>query len=254
MTSAQQQQDLPPGVKHYASRDECPPDIQKYWAQRHTLFSQYSSGVLLTDAAWYGVTPEPIATRIALDIATATPPSKKILIDAFAGVGGNTIAFAKSNRWLRVYAIEKDAATLACAKRNAEVYGVAGKITWFLGDCFELLRGELAELGSWSVVFGSPPWGGPTYTDSPVFDLGTMEPYSLGVLHGEFGRFASHYALYLPRTSDLNQLAEVARVNEGVQGGEELVVREEDKVAVEHYCIQGASKALVFYNGKFEWT
>lgn len=132
----------------------------RYFAQRHTLFSKYDEGVLLTDSAWFGVTPEPIATRIASDIASATPPEKKILIDVFAGAGGNTIAFAASGRWMRVYAIEKDEATLECAKRNAEVYGVSDKITWFLGDCFELLKGQLKELGKWSVIFGSPPWGG----------------------------------------------------------------------------------------------
>ncbi|KAI5291760.1 hypothetical protein KEM54_000552 [Ascosphaera aggregata] len=235
-------------VKHYASRQDCPTHLQKYFAQRYTLFSKYDSGVMLTDEAWYGVTPEPIATRIALDIASATPPSKKILIDAFAGVGGNTIAFAASGRWMRVYGIEKDEATLECAKRNAEVYGVSGKITWFLGDCFELLKkGQLKQLGDWSVVFASPPWGGPTYASSPVFDLSNMEPYTLQKLHDEFSVFTDYYALYLPRTSDLNQLAKVVPDRKSEQGAQV-------KVAVEHYCINGASKALVFYNGKFEWT
>ncbi|KAI5307333.1 hypothetical protein KEM56_007267 [Ascosphaera pollenicola] len=260
---------LPKGVKHYASRQECPDHLQKYYAQRHTLFSKYDDGVLLTDSAWYGVTPEPIATRIASDIATATPPEKKILIDAFAGAGGNTIAFAASGRWMRVYAIEKDEATLECAKKNAEVYGISDKIFWFLGDCFEVLKNQLKDLGQWSVVFGSPPWGGkntflllltiasflarltgvlgPTYTNSPVFDLSTMEPYSIQRLHDEFSRFTGDYALYLPRTSDLNQLAKFVSGKKNANG-------EQKKIAVEHYCINGASKALVFYNGRFEWT
>lgn len=82
------------------------------------------------------------------------------MVDAFAGAGGNTIAFAKSSRWKRVYAIEKDPAVLACAKHNAKIYGVEKKITWFEGDCFHILKNQLKELGPYSVLFASPPWGG----------------------------------------------------------------------------------------------
>lgn len=121
----------------------------------------------MTDDAWYGVSQERVAGKIASHLAVMTPAEKSILIDTFCGVGGNTIAFALSGRWKRVYAIEKDAATLECARRNAEIYGVHDKITWFLGDCFELLGtgdkavGGLRELVSeYGVIFGSPPWGG----------------------------------------------------------------------------------------------
>lgn len=87
------------------------------------------------------------------------------------GVGGNAIAFALSGRWKRVYAIEKDATTLACAKHNAEIYGVADRITWFHGDCFEVLgldeskkenavEALKAIATQYGVIFASPPWGG----------------------------------------------------------------------------------------------
>jgi hypothetical protein len=32
-----------------------------YWAQRYRIFSKYDEGVWLTDDAWFGVTPEPVA-------------------------------------------------------------------------------------------------------------------------------------------------------------------------------------------------
>lgn len=82
------------------------------------------------------------------------------MIDAFAGAGGNTIAFALTGRWKRVYAIEKDPAVLACARHNAEVYDVQNLISWYEGDCFELLQKELVQLGEYAVIFASPPWGG----------------------------------------------------------------------------------------------
>lgn len=99
-------------------------------------------------------------SKIAKHIAEAAPARKAILIDCFAGVGGNVIAFATSRRWKRIYAIEKDPAVLACAKHNAEIYGCQDKISWYEGDCFDILKRELADLGEYSVIFASPPWGG----------------------------------------------------------------------------------------------
>ena len=93
-------------------------------------------------------------------MADLAPPGHSILVDAFAGVGGNTIAFAKSGEWKRVYAVEKDPIVLQCARHNAKVYGVENKITWFEGDCFDILRRQLKDLGPYSVLFASPPWGG----------------------------------------------------------------------------------------------
>lgn len=93
-------------------------------------------------------------------MAEAAPQSKAILIDCFAGVGGNAIAFARSGKWKRVYAIEKDSKALACAKHNAQVYDVQDRISWYEGDCFRILQNELSELVPHSVLFASPPWGG----------------------------------------------------------------------------------------------
>ncbi|KAL8707479.1 MAG: hypothetical protein Q9220_007511 [cf. Caloplaca sp. 1 TL-2023] len=139
--------------KHYNDLQEVPQDCQN-------LFSKYDDGILMTDSAWFEVTPEPVANKIAETIADATPYSKSILIDCFSGVGGNTIAFAKSGRWKRIYAIEKDKNAIDCAKHNAELYGVGHKISWFHDDCFEVINNQLAPLGKHSVVFASPPWGG----------------------------------------------------------------------------------------------
>lgn len=178
-------------------------------------------------------------------MAEAAPPSKAILIDCFAGVGGNVIAFALSGRWKRVYAIEKDPRALACAKHNAQIYDVQDKISWYEGDCFSIIGNELADLGEHSVIFASPPWGGksdlaclqkfvtltivgPGYRSDTVFDLSKMQPYTLSELLEPFRKLASDVALYLPRTSDIRQLA-----NEAVEDGRMIVM---------HYCMEGASK------------
>lgn len=147
------------GIYHYESADEVPTEIWKYWQQRHKIFSKYDDGIWMTDDAWFGVTPEPVATKVAEHLAAA-PQSKTILIDAFCGAGGNTIAFALSGRWNQIFAVERDPKVLACAKHNAEVYGVAKKIWWIEGDVFEALTKQLKAAAKNAVIFGSPPWGG----------------------------------------------------------------------------------------------
>ena len=168
--------------------------------------------------------------------------SKSVLIDLFAGAGGNTIAFALSGRWESVIAVERDTATLACAQHNADIYGVEeGIITWVHGDSFEFvdaflnhpktLHEKLRIDPASAILFASPPWGGPGYRTDEIFDLRTMQPYNLKQLHEAYATMA--HALYLPRTSDIRQLAKL--------------VHGPRKMEIVQYCMEGASKAMVAY-------
>ncbi|KAI3328991.1 RNA cap guanine-N2 methyltransferase-domain-containing protein [Xylariaceae sp. AK1471] len=233
---------------HWTHIGEVPWDLQKYWQQRYTIFPYYDDGIYMTEDAWYGVTPEPVAIRLVQDFAAFISSDKRTVIDMFAGVGGNTISLAMATeadgytpRFDKVIAIELDAATLACAQNNAAIYDVADRITWVLGDSFkfiELLTNSPDQLEedlridiAKTVLFASPPWGGPGYRTDEVFDLSTMEPYNLAQLHGAYK--AMDHALYLPRTSDLRQIAKL--VPDGI------------KIDVVQYCVEGASKAMVAY-------
>lgn len=180
-------------------------------------------------------------SAIAADLQDSDP-SKTVLIDAFAGAGGNTIAFALSGRWHHIIAIERDASTLACAQNNARIYGVdPAMVTWVHGDSFDYLhtlvnrpetlhpalRLDIAA----TVVFASPPWGGPGYRSDEIFDLRTMQPYNLEQLHGAY--HLMDHVLFLPRTSDIRQIAGLAP--------------EGRKIPVVQYCMQGASKAMAAF-------
>jgi trimethylguanosine synthase len=70
-----------------------------------------------------------------------------------------------------------------------------------------------------------------------VFNLRTMEPYSLQKLYNEYSAFTKHVVLYLPRTSDVKQLAKT--------------VPDNSQTTVMHYCMEGASKALCIFYGDF---
>jgi trimethylguanosine synthase len=217
--------------QHYEHVSEVPWDIQKYWHQRYSIFSRYDEGIYMTDDAWFGVTPEPVATHVASDLSQNTSPSRTTIIDLFAGAGGNTIAFALSGRWKKIIAIERDASVLACAQNNAYIYGVYDKITWVNDDCFSYMSKNAAINHIETVIFASPPWGGPGYSTDEIFNLATMQPYSLKQIHDMCKMMDS--ALFLPRTSDLRQIAKRAPPGK--------------KIDVVQYCMEGASKALVAY-------
>lgn len=133
-----------------------------YSRARSVVRKNYRSSYRVTELA---------PSKIAQHVSKAASATKAVLIDCFAGVGGNTIAFARLDRWTRVYAIEKDPHALACAKHNARLYGVHNKISWYLGDCFDIVPGQLRDLHQHAVLFASPPWGGRLGVDHMVRSL-----------------------------------------------------------------------------------
>ena len=66
-----------------------------------------------------------------------------------------------------------------------------------------------------------------------------MQPYPLEKLYSAFTKQVKDVVLYLPRTSDLRQLAKHAK--------------DGDKLQITHYCMHGASKAVCVYFGDFAW-
>lgn len=106
--------------------------------------------------------------------------TKRLVVDGFCGLGGNVIQFALSPQCSKVIAIDNDAAMLACARRNAQIYGVEHKIEFIEIDFFEYTRKRTDSQPDVPVdyVFLSPPWGGPSYRHDEIFDLEKMEPHS----------------------------------------------------------------------------
>lgn len=141
-----------------------PAEIQRYFPQRNSLFSRYTShDILLDHVGWYSVTPEKIAQHQAERCQCDT------VLDAFAGVGGNAIAFAFTCE--RVIAMDKSMERLKIARHNARAYGVEDRIEWICSDYVEFVEAWVkrkkaehvdGELGNEiDVVFLSPPWGEP---------------------------------------------------------------------------------------------
>ena len=78
----------------------------------------------------YSVTPEKIARHIA-EVCKCG-----LVVDAFCGVGGNAIQFAKTCN--RVIAVDIDSSKIEKARNNARIYGVLDKIEFIVGDFFQV--------------------------------------------------------------------------------------------------------------------
>lgn len=85
-------------------------------------------------------------------------PYNAIITDATAGVGGNTLSFAKYFRY--IYAIEIDKIRADYLKNNIQVYEL-NNIQVINDDCLNILP----RLTDHNVIFIDPPWGGKSYKD-----------------------------------------------------------------------------------------
>jgi trimethylguanosine synthase len=171
------------------------PDTQKYWNRRYEYFSRFDEGIQLDAEGLYSVMPEDAALAQAHRIRSPR------VLDAFAGVGGNAIGFARAGK--SVVAIEADLDRLQMAINNAGVYGVADRITFIHGDALDLLDDYLGE-----AIYLDPPWGGPAYKSHGSFHLDYFDPDGATLLELTLGRFPE-VALRVPRTFDVADLSDL---------------------------------------------
>ncbi|KAF8448735.1 RNA cap guanine-N2 methyltransferase-domain-containing protein [Boletus edulis BED1] len=239
-------------VPHYKTASEVPEHLQKYFAQRKRYFTLYDEGCLLDEEGWYSVTPELIAAQIAERCRCDT------ILDAFCGVGGNAIAFAKTCE--HVIALDISPVRLALAKHNAVIYGVADRIEFILGDYISFAQAYISRsLGKRSidVVFLSPPWGGPGYllqgnndvelvseqTDAspeghPEFSLANIKPIHGADLFHLSRKITHNVAYFLPRNASLEEISALLTESAPVE-----------RVEVEEEWMGTKLKALTCYFG-----
>lgn len=205
-----------------------------------------------------------------------------MILDAFCGVGGNTIAFAKTcekgkcsslscsvfkkdiRRVFLVIAMDNSPLRLALARHNAIIYGVEDRIEFILGDFLSFAkayRGYGADKAKSpiDVVFLSPPWGGPSYlTDSPTKEKGLP---SFDTSHPESGvQTERRYTLDMISPIPGDDLIELTRNitnniafflprNTDVNQISALVPEKDEMVEVEEGWMGNKLKALTCYFG-----
>ncbi|CAI4054280.1 hypothetical protein SUVZ_16G1300 [Saccharomyces uvarum] len=182
----------------------------KYWKNRRRLFSKIdSSSIYMTDELWFSVTPERIACFLANFVKACIPNGERIL-DVFCGGGGNTIQFAKQFPY--VYGVDYSIEHIYCTAKNAQSYGVDDRIWLKQGSWKKLVSEEKLSKIKYDCVFGSPPWGGPEYLRSDIYDLELhLKPMGITKMLKSFLKLSSNVIMFLPRNSDLGQLSRATR-------------------------------------------
>ncbi|CEG00981.1 RNA cap guanine-N2 methyltransferase [Ostreococcus tauri] len=180
----------------------------KYWRQRYDLFEEWENGIFADFEAWYSTTPVLVARHQAVECIRKrkwqnAKPKRVVVLDAFCGVGGNTIAFAKAGFF--VIACDIDSEKIKMAKCNSTVAKVDHRIEFICCDYLEMSSSARIDY-----IFLSPPWGGPSYTTMPRYTLSKVE------ICGVFGTELISRSLlttkdvicFLPQTSDLDDISE----------------------------------------------
>ncbi|RLN85075.1 hypothetical protein BBJ28_00023617 [Nothophytophthora sp. Chile5] len=175
------------------------------------------------------VTPQPIAEHIASRLRC------DVVVDPFAGCGGNVIQLAMTCK--QVIAIDIDPEKIRMAKHNATIYGVAHKIEWIVGNSIEILPALKAD-----VVFLSPPWGGQNYSRKRFrLDDMIVKGVSGVELFAKARQVTKNIAYYLPRTTPTSDL-EALSPGEVVEC-EKIFLNKQLKVVTAYYGSLAASEA-----------
>ncbi|RNF06084.1 proliferator-activated receptor-interacting protein (PRIP) [Trypanosoma rangeli] len=171
------------------------PLVEKYYGQRHRLWSRFDEGVWMTQRGWCEVTPEAIA-RSSAELHKTLKKTTCVL-DLFCGCGGDTTQLALV--YDKVIAVDKDPDAIAAAKKNVEVYGVGNRVSFHCCD-FRSLKPDNLEV---EAVHCSPPWGGQLYAASPTFDIENSLREAIGMDFSELFRFITAFSknitIFLPR-------------------------------------------------------
>ncbi|KAH9989907.1 RNA cap guanine-N2 methyltransferase-domain-containing protein, partial [Russula compacta] len=213
----------------YTDAAQVPTHLQKYFAQRARYFSRYNEGCLLDEEGWYSVTPEAIAKQISERCRC------DVVLDAFCGVGGNTIAFARTCEY--VIALDTSPTRLALARHNAALHGLASRIEFVLGD----FRAFAAGRRKIDVVFLSPPWGGPEYLAGAEYSLSRTQPEPAAELFRLARLLTPNVAFYVPRNTVLEDIAALLPAP--------APPLDDERVEVEEEWMGNKLKALTCYFG-----
>lgn len=208
---------------------------RKYYAHRYSLWSNYDAGVLMDGVGWFSATPEALARHHA-----ARTPSPSLVLDAFAGCGGNAVRFA-DREGVAVVAVEMHRGRAAATVANAALAGpaAAAALDAVAADFFTVAPRMRAD-----AVFLSPPWGGPAYARSakPFAlepDLGGLGAGLASLVSAAAAAHAPgaqlRVAAFLPRHARLDQA--IAAAPAGA------------RVEVERAVVGGRLKGVTVYYG-----
>ena len=222
------------GSEEECEEEECAYDDvpSHYWNRRRSLFSRFDDGIQLDKSLfsmvmnlvcvsfrlcdgivaclsvlgmWYSVTPEKIAIHHAERFK-----GKTIVLDAFAGAGGNAIQFALRKDISFVLGVECVFSRARQCRNNARVYSAHKRLDVICADSLTLVRSLRPVVDA---VFLSPPWGGPKYKTFNPFPLDSMNPDGFEVFRASSALTLS-LAYYIPLHTDVKHVYKLLEMTE----------------------------------------
>jgi trimethylguanosine synthase len=169
----------------------------KGWRYRYELFEKFDEGVRFDDEGFEASKAEAVAIFVAKHLPG------KIVLDAFSGIGGSAIGFARAGK--RVISIEKSGARSQMAQHNAAVYNVAKRIRFVVGDTMKLWRRF-----DFDAAYFDPPWGGVNYEKHKSLRFSSFKPNVLPLIKTLINSGKS-VGTTLPLNFDLNELYKIHR-------------------------------------------
>jgi len=210
--------------------------LDKYWAQRFSLFSRFNDGIQLDDESWWSVTPEKIAHHIAARFHKSLGGGHLTIVDGFCGVGGNLIQFALYSPHIRVIGCDINLERLMMAKHNAKIYGVEHQCEFILGDFMSIIQSLQCQ--AIDAIFLSPPWGGVDYGIVEKYSLNQMTPDGYEIVKLCRKYITNDIAFLMPRNTDID---EVRRV---------LLTKQYPELECEHNMVGTKVKTITMYFGR----
>lgn len=169
----------------------------KGWAYRHQLFSRFDHGVQFDKEGFECSKSESVALFIARHL-----PGKTVL-DAFTGIGGCAIAFAREGK--HVISVEINDERSRMAQNNAVVYGVESQINFVVGDLIKLWRKF-----DFDAAYFDPSWGGLGYENLASLNFSSFKPNVLHLIK-KLTDLGKSVAITLPLNFDLNELKRIKK-------------------------------------------
>lgn len=160
------------------------------------VFSLYEKGVKFNTENWEKVCPEKVARHIA---QRSKLENYNLVLDAFSGIGGNTLQLAKE--WPFVVSVDICEKQLNYLRHNAGVYAINDKIEYVLADFMKLNTQQIKP----DLVFLNPP---AEVRSNEKFSLfSDIQPDLIEILKKTF-EMTKNFILLLPKNVDFQEIIE----------------------------------------------
>lgn len=169
----------------------------KGWRYRYQLFSRFDNGIQFDKEGFESSKSESVALFIARHL-----PGKTVL-DAFTGLGGCAIAFAREGK--HVISVEINDERSRMAQNNAVIYGVESQIKFVVGDLIKIWRRF-----DFDAAYFDPSWGGVGYENLTSLNFSSFRPNVLYLIK-KLIDLRKNVAITLPLNFDLNELKRIKK-------------------------------------------